>query len=56
MLFLPTLSSGSDHNKSQIGPDEGISSPLFNFLISSTLFICGDNPPCTQNNYFFFFF
>lgn len=44
----PVISSGSDHNKSQISPSWGISYILFKFYIYSIVFNLGDNPPCKQ--------
>lgn len=40
--------SGSDHNKSQMGPSWGTSYFLSNLLISSNLSKEGDNPPCNE--------
>ena len=48
----PPRSSGSDHNKSHIGPSCGTSYNLFNFLISSSVSVDGDNPPCKQKKLF----
>ena len=48
----PPLSSGSDHNKSHIGPSWGTSWILSNFLISSRVSVDGDNPPCNQKKLF----
>ena len=45
----PYISSGSDHIKSHIAPLLGIYCFLSIPLISSKLFIEGDNPPCTHN-------
>ena len=49
LKVLPVISlSGSDHNKSHSNPVSGISVGLTIFLIYSTLFNSGLNPPCMQ--------
>ena len=48
----PPLSSGSDHNKSHIGPSCGTSCILSRALISSRESVDGDKPPCRQKNEF----
>jgi len=50
MIILPILSSGSDHNKSHIGPSLGTSPTLSKSLILSKVSINGDKPPCKQKN------
>jgi hypothetical protein len=45
------LSTGSDHIKSQNIPDLGIYLNRSIFLISSSDFNSGLNPPCTQKNF-----
>lgn len=45
----PQRSSGSDHNKSHIGPSWGISYALSNYLMWSKESIEGLNPPCSPN-------
>jgi len=48
----PPLSSGSDHNKSHMGPSWGTSYILSKALISSRVSVDGDNPPWRQKNEF----
>lgn len=45
----PHLSSGSDHNRSHIGPSWGTSWKRSKFLILSRVSIVGESPPCKQN-------
>jgi len=45
----PHRSSGSDHNKSHIGPSWGTSWTRSKFLMLSRVSIDGDNPPWRQN-------
>jgi len=47
----PSISSGSDHIKSHIGPSWGISYFLSIVLISSIDLIEGDRPPWMQNTF-----
>lgn len=48
LIPQPHLSSGSDHNKSHMGPSCGTSWILSIDLIWSSVSIDGDNPPCRQ--------
>jgi len=43
------LLSGSDHNKSHIGPSWGTSWTLLIYLMLSKVSKLGDNPPCKEN-------
>lgn len=44
----PQRSSGSDHNRSHMGPSCGTSWTRSKFLMLSRVSIDGDNPPCRQ--------
>ena len=46
---MPLILSGSDHNKSHIGPSYGISYTLSNYRILSNVSKDGESPPCKQN-------
>jgi len=45
----PHLSSGSDHNKSHMGPSWGTSWTRSKFRMLSRVSIEGESPPCKQN-------